>query len=176
MRESSAFSSLYYFAPQPLTHLSYAIFDILVGHPRSDECEAARHDRDRARADCAAALVQVEATKTETRRMVDAAEAKAAAAIAERDLARQTAHAAAAEKVAALQACEVAHTEKRAALSARDEALRLKGEADARAALEVIAREFATKERERVEAAMDRVRCVCALSEWKQSFAPRNNE
>ncbi len=42
--------------------------------------------------------------------------------------------------------------------SARDEALRLKGEADARAALEVIAREFATKERERVEAAMDRVR------------------
>ena len=55
-------------------------------------------------------------SQTETRCMVDAAEAKAAAAIAERDLARQAAHAAAADKVAALQACEVAHTEKRAAL------------------------------------------------------------
>ena len=58
--------------------------------------------------------------------------------------------------------------------SARDEALRLKGEADARAALEVIAREFATKERERVEAAMDRVRCV--LCQLMHSLAPGNNE
>ncbi len=54
--------------------------------------------------------------------------------------------------------------------SARDEALRLKGEADARAALEVIAREFATKERERVEAAMDRVRYgISARGEFEWS-------